>query len=112
MSSQTMSSQTAGNTTMDNEGKQNEILDILVAILDDMIADWDTDMDEPMGSQTRLIADLGFESIDVVQFITAIEEHYRCRTIPFEQLVMQDGRYVDEITVGNTVTFLQKHLKR
>ena len=107
-----MTSPIAGTTKMENEANQNEILDNLVDILEDMIADWDTDMNEPMGGQTRLIADLGFESIDVVQFITAIEEHFRCRTIPFEQLVMQDWRYVDEITVGSTVTFLQKHLKR
>ncbi|MCB1686841.1 MAG: acyl carrier protein [Halioglobus sp.] len=93
-------------------GKSGEqaILSVLVEILEDMIADWDMDLDEPLGTGTRLIIDLGFESIDVVQFIAAIEEHYRNRSIPFEELVMKDGRYVDEIVVGNVVTFLKPHL--
>ncbi|CAA0102547.1 Uncharacterised protein [Halioglobus japonicus] len=97
----TQAAATAGN---------GDILPVLVEILEDMIADWDMDLDEPLGSNTRLITDLGFESIDVVQFIAAIEEHYRNRAIPFEELVMKDGRYVDEIVVGNVVTFLMPHL--
>jgi acyl carrier protein len=91
-------------------GGEQAILPVLVEILEDMIADWDMDLDEPLGSNTRLITDLGFESIDVVQFIAAIEEHYRNRAIPFEELVMKDGRYVDEIIVGNVATFLVPHL--
>ena len=38
----------------------------LLEILEDMIADWDMDLDNPLGPDTKLIADLGFESIDVV----------------------------------------------
>lgn len=90
--------------------KEQSVLAALIDILEDMIADWDMDLDEPLGANTRLIIDLGFESIDVVQFIAAIEEHYRNRAIPFEQLVMKDGRYVDEIVVGDVVSFLMQHL--
>jgi len=81
----------------------------IVEILEDMTQDWDTDLDEPINESTRIIADLGFESIDVVQFITAIEEHFNCRSIPFEKLVMHDGRYVDEISVARVIEFLATH---
>ena len=95
----------------DEAVKRNIIITGLVGILEDMIEDWDIDLDDPIGTNTQLIADIGFESIDVVQFITAIEELFHCRSIPFEKLVMEDGRYVDEFTIGNVVTFLEDHLE-
>lgn len=86
------------------------ILRALLDILEDMIADWDMDLDSPLGPETRLIADLSFESIDVVQLVADIEEHFHNREIPFEELVMRDERYVDEIVVGDVRDFLLKHL--
>lgn len=82
----------------------------LIAILEDIVADWDSSDDAPIGSQTRVIEDLGFESIDVVQFIAAIEDHYRRNDFPVEELIMHDGRYVDEFTVDDVVQFLSRHL--
>jgi acyl carrier protein len=86
------------------------ILQDLISILDNMTSDWDMDLSEAMGPQTKLIADLGFESIDVVQFVVAIEEKFQRRGLPFEELLMSDGRYVDEIRVGDTADFLYTHL--
>jgi acyl carrier protein len=99
-------------TVAATEGQDATILKGLLEILEDMIADWDMDLDAPLGPDTRLIADLNFESIDVVQFVAAIEEHFRNRAIPFEELVMQDGRYVDEITVSTVRDFLAIHLAK
>jgi acyl carrier protein len=82
----------------------------IVQILEDMTYDWDMDFNGPIGSDTRIIADLEFESVDVVQFIVAIEERFQSRGLPFEELLMVDGRYVDEIQVGDTVDFLVHHL--
>jgi len=84
----------------------------VTAILTDMTRDWDTTFDGGISDQTRLIADLNFESIDVVQLITAIEEHYGRRDFAFEQLLMEGGRYVDEVTVGRIVEFLHRQLNR
>lgn len=82
----------------------------IVGILADMTADWDTDMTGPIGPETRLVEELDFESIDVVQFVVAIEECFRQRGLPFEELLMLDGRYVDEIRVKEAVDFLCTHL--
>ena len=43
-------------------------------------------------------------------FVVAIEECFRQRGLPFEELLMLDGRYVDEIRVKEAVDFLCTHL--
>ena len=86
------------------------IAEDLGAILEDMTSDWDMEFAGAIGPDTALIADLGFESIDVVQFIQAIEERYQRRNLPFEEFFMEDGRYVDEIIVKDTTEFLFRHL--
>jgi acyl carrier protein len=94
-----------------NEGYPREaILQDIVAILHSMTSDWDMEFSGPIGAHTRLMADLQCESIDIVQFIVAIEERFATRHLPFEELLMTDGRYVDEIRVGDAVDFLHRHL--
>ena len=93
----------------DNNSNKEAILQGIINILADMTADWDMEFEGAIGSETKLISDLEFESIDVVQFIVAIEEHFKRRGLPFEELLMIDGRYVDEIKVADTVAFLDHH---
>lgn len=85
-------------------------LNFVIETLKEMTSDWDTDYDDPIGPKTRLINDLGFESIDVVQLIVAFEEEFQSRELNFEQLLMQDGRYVDELVVEDVVGFLEANL--
>ena len=82
----------------------------LVRVLEDMTSDWDSEFSGGITPETRLIADLGFESIDVVQLIVAIEERFQKRDMKFEELLMENGRYVDELRVGQVVDFLAKQL--
>ena len=91
---------------------REEILQDTLDILRDVTADCDMALSGPLGLDTRMVADLEFESIDIVQFILAIEERYEQRGLPFEKLVMTDGRYVDEIKVGDMVDFLYHHLNQ
>lgn len=91
-----------------------QTLDAIVArlkeVLEDFIADWDTELDEPIGPDTLLLEDLGFESIDIIQLVVAIEEAFGRRKLPFEKVLMQDGRYVDDLSVGQIAEFLQQEL--
>jgi acyl carrier protein len=89
---------------------EQKILNDLVKILQDMTADWDIDFNGSIGPETKLIEDLGFESIDVVQFIVAMEEHFQRRGLPWEDIFMMNGRYIDEIKVADTLTILMPHL--
>jgi acyl carrier protein len=82
----------------------------LIEILRDMTSDWDLDYSGGIGAETRLVKDLGFESIDIVQFVVAIEENFKRKGLPFEELLMTEGRYVDDITVGDTAAFLHRHI--
>ncbi|MGH9749906.1 MAG: acyl carrier protein [Candidatus Polarisedimenticolia bacterium] len=90
-------------------GKESIQKDV-VTILEGMTRDWDLQYQGGITAETRLIADLAFESIDVVQFVVALEEQFKRRDLPFERLLMEDGRYVSEIKVGEAVEFLHKHM--
>jgi acyl carrier protein len=86
------------------------ILQSVIQILEDMTSDWDLDFSGGIKSDTRLIADLAFESIDMVQVVVAIEEKFMRRDLPFEKLLMVDGRYVDDLSVAEVSSFLQEYL--
>jgi acyl carrier protein len=89
---------------------KNTILHEVVQILQEMTSDWDTGFAGGIGPETHLVADLGCESIDVVQFVVAIEERFKRRDFPIETLLMVDDRYVDDLQVSDVVAFLHKHL--
>lgn len=89
---------------------RDEICADVVAILRDMIADWGTDVGDGIVPDTDIIADLGFVSVDVIQFIVAIENRFKRRDLAFEKLLMRDGAYVDVLRVGEVVDHLRARL--
>jgi acyl carrier protein len=86
------------------------LMEKVIAILEDMTSDWDLAYDGGIGPDTCLISDLTCESIDIVQFVVAIEECFQRRDFPFERLLMAKGRYVDDLTVNDVVNFLDANL--
>ena len=90
--------------------KSGEIAQSLVAILTDMTSDWDLEREGGIDRDTWLIDDLAFESIDIVELVVAIEESFQTRNIPFEKLLMEEGRYVDDLSVGQVADFLQQYV--
>jgi len=89
---------------------ESHILVRLVAILRDMTEDWDMEFNGPIGLETEIVTDLQFESIDVVQLVVAVEHHFNRRGLPWEELLMVDGRYVDQVKVKDAVAFLHRCL--
>lgn len=83
-----------------------QVLPRVVSMLNDLTADCDRGFSGAIGPDTRLVADLGFDSVDVVQFALLIEDRFQRRKLPFEKLLMTDGRYRDDITVGEVAEFL------
>jgi acyl carrier protein len=81
-----------------------------IEMLQELTSDWDTDLDTQINPATSIVNDLGFESLDVVYLVTAIEQRYGRRDLPFEQLLMVDGRYVDDLTVTQIAEFLQRNI--
>lgn len=80
----------------------------LIQLLNDMIHEWDIELLEPVGVETRLIEDLGFESVDLMQLIVAMEQAFGVRGLPYDQVLMQDGGYITEITVRQLAEFLYR----
>ena len=82
----------------------------VIAVLQDMIADWELDDINEIDAETKLMEDLAFESLDVVQFVVSLEKELEQRNLPFQNLFMHDGDYVDEINVKEVVEFLNKNI--
>ncbi len=86
---------------------QDEILAGIKEILAEMIEDWDLDL-KTIGADTRLSADLGLSSIDALHLVAAIDMRFN-RRLPYERLILKDGKYVEELTVGDLTRFVYDH---
>jgi acyl carrier protein len=86
---------------------QSTVADIII----EMLGELDLESEEPVDSSTRLIADLGFASVDFIQLIVELESHFK-RKLGFHDLIMPNGQYVDDLTLGELVSFIQLRLER
>ena len=91
---------------------RDELESGVCTLLTDMTSDWELDYDQPINGETRLMADLAFSSIDVVQLVVAIEAFVQRRQLHFEHLLMVDGRYVMELQVRQIADFLAEQLAK
>ena len=83
---------------------------VVLGIVEDLIQDWGLDLDEPIGSHTLLVSELDFASVDVIQLCVAVEEHYE-RKMGFQDLLMDDGSYVEDLALVEMVRFIAKKLE-
>ena len=86
--------------------KSATVVPQLIKLLEEFTQDWDKDEDVAMGRDTKLLGDLGFESIDIIQLVVAIEEDISKKKIPFDKLLMSNGRYVDDLSIGQISDFI------
>lgn len=70
--------------------------------------DWDEE--EQIEADTLLIADLGFASIDFVQLVVDIEAAFK-QKLGFQELLMPDGKYVDDLSVLALTQFVEQRFK-
>lgn len=78
----------------------------IIAVATEMVADWGLDLPGPITAETRLIRDLDFESIDVVQFAVAIERAFDHQGLPFQKLFIKDDAFVDDVSLSELIDFL------
>jgi acyl carrier protein len=79
-------------------------------IISDMLSELDLESDDPIEPSTSLIADLGFASVDFIQLIVQLEGHFQ-RKFGFHDLLMPNGHYVEDLAVGELVSFIQQRLE-
>jgi acyl carrier protein len=82
----------------------------VINVVSDTVRDWDIDLPNGITPDTKLMDDLAFESIDVVQFAVAIEQAVGRKGLPFEKLFMKDGDYVDDVALKQVSDFLCSEL--
>jgi acyl carrier protein len=89
---------------------RDTILGDVSLILDDMTPSVDKEFSGGITPDTELVADLGFASMDLVMLLVAIEGRYEIQGLPFEELFLKDGQYVQHLTVRHIVDFLGRTL--
>lgn len=89
--------------------KETQIQSAIVTILKDMTQEWELDLEE-ISPQTKLVEDLSFASVDIIHLVVSIEEHFK-QKLGFDELLMQGGRYIDDLSVEEIVTFVAHKLK-
>jgi len=89
---------------------KEQIFEAVTMILTDMTSDWDIDFEGGITPESQIVADLQFESIDVVQIIAQLESKFQRKDLPFEKFLMVDERYRDDFAVQELVDFLYKNL--
>jgi acyl carrier protein len=87
---------------------RDQILAEVLKLLNSVVRDWE--FEGPVGPNTRLFADLAFESLDLVVLGAKVQEHFG-QNFPFPQLFAEIGqREVRDLTIGEWVDFIERHL--
>ncbi|MDB5969783.1 MAG: acyl carrier protein [Hydrocarboniphaga sp.] len=84
----------------------DQLVGQLSELLKDFTQDWDNEFEGEMTRETKLLGDLGFESIDIIQLVVAIEQMVHKSKLPFNELLMKEGRYVDDLSIGQIADFV------
>ena len=95
---------------MKTYGRQ-DLLSETTSIIEDITSSWDLDYAGGITGATRLVGDLTFESIEIVQLMVAIEKKFNLRIQASQDLLMEDGRYVPDLTVNRIVDFIESEIK-
>lgn len=85
--------------------KRDTVIDTVVAIVDDLTQDWGIEAEHPTGPDTKLVADLEFASVDIIQLCVALEQCYE-RRFGFQELLMKDGSYIGDLSLGQLAAFV------
>lgn len=82
----------------------------VIAVIEDLIQDWGLELDGGVTAQTRLVANLEFASVDIIQLCVALEQAYE-RKLGFQNLLMKDGSYVGDLSVAQIGNFIETRLQ-
>lgn len=86
-----------------------QIQSMVIEAIDEITQDWDLESDESIALETLLVEDLGFASMDFVQLVVTIEDLFQ-KKLGFHDLLMQNGEYVEDLSVEQLVNFIDRKL--
>ncbi|MGE9291146.1 MAG: acyl carrier protein [Puniceicoccales bacterium] len=82
-----------------------EVLRTVIEVIEEITEDWD--LEEPVEKGTRLSADLGFSSVDVVQLFASISARFQQKFRYDKLIVDEQEQYKDELTVGEIAEYVE-----
>lgn len=84
-----------------------EIQESIASILREMTKGWDIEA-EQLGPETQVVSDLGFSSLDIIHLMASMEMRFN-RKLPYDEIIMQDGHYVDDLSLRELVEFVGRN---
>lgn len=86
---------------------EENVLKELSAMLTDMTSDWDLDdFSGTISGDTKLVADLAMESVELVQLMVAIEQKFKIKNFSAEKLLTRNGQMVTDLSVREIAAFV------
>ncbi len=98
---QALSSNAVSISTVSNSTVKQTLFDVL----SQFVITYDLDWDQPLEPETTCIADLGLSSVDFIQLVLAIESAFG-QKFGFQDLLMQQGEYIEDVTVQKLEDFI------
>lgn len=89
--------------------ERSEVESLICEAVEELLEALDAELDEDVSTQTMLVDDAEFSSIDFVQLIVSIEEKLG-RKVGFQDMLMRDGSYVEDLSIGEVVDFTMGRL--
>ena len=88
-----------------------QIAETIVTTIVNVTQDWS--LSANVGPETRLVAELGFTSMDVIDLFAMLDMAFQVK-LPFEQFVIAgaSGEYRQEMTVAELAAFVEGHSAR
>lgn len=92
-----------------NNHQEHSVPATVIALTLDLVQDWGLDLGDGISQTHRLVQDLEFASVDIIQLCVAIEQHYE-RKLGFQKLLMVDGSYREDLSLGELSGFVAQRL--
>jgi len=91
---------------------QNTITDItqtITDILNEMIEMYEMPK-VSISPDTYLSASLGFTSIDMMHVLASVDMRFETH-LPYDNLIMKNGEYISDLSVGEIAAFVEENLQ-
>jgi acyl carrier protein len=84
---------------------QEEIINTTCNFVTHIAEEWN--QEAKVNADTLLVADMGFTSMDTLDLLSSLEIEFQCKLL-YEQLVMQDGEYRQDLSISELARFVHE----
>jgi acyl carrier protein len=88
------------------------ILTLVTQTVAEMLCESDREIAGPLEPQTQLIADLGYNSLDIVMLIGYLNQQLGLVDLPFERLLFIQGRPVPDVSLEALADFMWEQMQQ